>query len=593
MLTNREGHSDPNGAPIEHHVAATSAKRQSGFGATFRMILRSLPTLLVLIAVGGVGYWGHQNDWRVPRFASVFGSLPQRESEDWCVEHNVPDSRCIKCHPELLGENAKDWCKEHGVPESRCTICHPEILTKGVAGDWCKEHGVPESNCTICHPEIAVKGEPPKSDIAVKVVAPDGAESQRPESSGAQRNTISTSNPVNGARSARATTKPVKDPATCQTHVLRVQFASAESVKKAGVQLGSVVERPMEQVILGNGEMQYDRTRLAQVASRLPGLVWQADKEIGQVVHKGEVLALVDAAEVGRAKAELLTAAAQRVLRAQAARRVKELLPQKISSDAQFEEVQAALREAEIRVYNARQALMNLGLSAPPDSERIPDERELQFLGLPDDVRASLEAGTPSANLLPLVAPLDGVVIRRDIVAGEVVEASKALFAIADTRRMWLTIDVPQSQAGRVSIGQSVRFRPERSDDTVSGTIAWISTSVDEQTRTVKVRADVDNSDGRLLAATFGSAQITVRESPNAVAVPNEAVQWEGCCNVVFVRLTDDIFQTRKVRLGSRDSRYTEVLVGLLPGEIVATAGSHVLKSEILKSNLGAGCTDD
>jgi cobalt-zinc-cadmium efflux system membrane fusion protein len=58
----------------------------------------------------------------------------------------------------------------------------------------------------------------------------------------------------------------------------------------------------------------------------------------------------------------------------------------------------------------------------------------------------------------------------------------------------------------------------------------------------------------------------------------------------VFVRLADDIFQTRKVRLGTQDSHYTEILVGLAPGEVIATEGSHVLKSEILKSNLGAGC---
>jgi cobalt-zinc-cadmium efflux system membrane fusion protein len=74
--------------------------------------------------------------------------------------------------------------------------------------------------------------------------------------------------------------------------------------------------------------------------------------------------------------------------------------------------------------------------------------------------------------------------------------------------------------------------------------------------------------------------------------VPNEAIQWEGCCHIVFVRLADDIFQARKLKLGASINGYTEVLVGVLPGEVVATEGSHVLKSEILKSALGAGCAD-
>jgi len=532
---------------------------------TTQTVLRAVPTLLVLLVLGGAGYWGHKNDWRAPKFASLFGAPAVAEPEDWCAEHGVPESRCIKCHPELAGETAKDWCKEHGVPESRCTICHPEILTKGVAGDWCKEHGVPESNCTLCHPEIAVKGELAESADASKVVATDGA-------------------------TANTSGKTGKDPATCQSHALRVQFASAESVKKAGVQLDKVIERPMEQTISANAETQYDRTRFAQIASRVSGVVWRVDSQIGQIVRKDEVLALVDAAEVGRAKAELLTAVAQRDLRAQTTRRVEQLAPQKIIAEADVQEAQAATREAEIRVFNARQALINLGLTTPVGTDGIPDERELHLLGLPEEIRTSLDSGAPSANLVPLIAPLDGVVVQCEMVAGEVIEASKPLFAIADTRKMWLTIDVPQAQIGRAAIGQPVRFRPEGSDATVHGAIAWISTAVDDQTRTVKVRADVDNSDGRLLASSFGNAQITVRESPNAVAVPNEAIQWEGCCHIVFVRLADDIFQTRKVRLGSRDSHYTEVFAGLLPGEVVATAGSHVLKSEILKSNLGAGC---
>ncbi|MCC6357380.1 MAG: efflux RND transporter periplasmic adaptor subunit [Phycisphaerales bacterium] len=541
---------------------AATIRRSSLVGAA-QAALRSVPTVLVLFALAGAGYWGHKNEWRAPKFASLFGSPLPTEPEDWCAEHNVPESRCIKCHPELAGETAKDWCKEHGVPESRCTICHPEILTKGVAGDWCKEHGVPESNCTLCHPEIAARGELAKPADAPTVVPSEDA--------------------------AATATKPGKDPATCQTHALRVQFASAESVRKAGVRLDSVIERPMEQVISANAETQYDRTRYAQVASRLAGVVWRVEKELGQAVQKGDVLALVDAAEVGRMKAELLTAAAQRELRKQTLRRVEKLL-QKFSSEADLQEAQAALREAEIRVFNARQALINVGLMVPADAEAVPDERELQLLGLPDQIRASLEPGATSANLVPLFAPLDGIVVQREVVAGEVVEASKPLFAVANTRRMWLTIDLPQAQVRPIALGQPVRFRPERGDGAISGTIAWVSTAVDDQTRTVKLRAELDNADGRLLANSFGRAHITIRESPNAIAVPSEAIQWEGCCHIVFVRLTDDIFQTRKVRLGARDAQYTEVLAGLLPGEVVATAGSHVLKSEILKSNLGAGC---
>lgn len=535
-------------------------------------IARSLPTLFVLACLAGVAYWGHHTGWKAPRFSDVFGSNSTHEEEDWCIEHAVPDSKCIKCHPELAGESGADWCKEHGVPESKCTICHPEILTKGVAGDWCKEHGVPESNCTLCHPEIAVRGTISGAARDVAVVA-DPSLTALPE------------------QKHGAAGKPVKDPSTCQTHVLRVQFATAASVEKAGVKLGTVMERPMADTIKANAEIDYNRTKLAQVSSRVPGVAWWVGKEVGDHVSQGQVLALVDSVEVGRAKAELLQAAAHRHLRSQTLERTRSL--SNIAAKAELQEHEAALREADIRQFNARQALINLGFALPPDGPSdIPDQRELQLLGVPEGIRANLEAANTTANLLPITAPLDGVITSRNLVAGEFVETSKPLFVIADTSRLWVMIDVPQGVANRIAIGQRVRFSTEQtSDEAALGTIAWISTAVDEQTRTVKVRADVDNSAGRLLAGMFGQAAITIREAPTAIAVPDEAVQWEGCCHMVFVRLTEEIFQPRKIKIGARSAGFTEVLIGVLPGEVVATTGSHVLKSEILKSNLGAGCT--
>src|SRR5689334_8032666 len=102
--------------------------------------LHYTPSFMVMGALMGLAYWGHRTGWTIPKFSDLTGRLEQTEQEDWCMEHNVPESVCIACHPELAGENVAGWCKEHGVPESRCTICHPEILTKGVAGDWCHDH---------------------------------------------------------------------------------------------------------------------------------------------------------------------------------------------------------------------------------------------------------------------------------------------------------------------------------------------------------------------------------------------------------------------------------------------------------------------
>ena len=529
-----------------------------------RSLVRQGPTALVLLVLAGLGFYGHHTGWTVPKVSALWGKSQGKEKEDWCQTHNVPDSKCIACHPELAGADPKDWCKEHGVPESKCTVCHPEILTKGKADDWCKEHGVPESQCTVCHPEIAVKGQPPASESIAAV-------SLDPEA------------------------KPARSPLTCQSHALRVQFASKDAVSKAGIRLEAVEERPMAASIKANGEIDYDQTRIAHLSTKVPGTVFRVEKEVGQTVKKGEVLALVDAAEVGRAKADLLQADAQVELKEKTFERVKASSDKGLRTLAELQEAEAALREARVRLFNAEQALINLGMPVRVEdlaflAEDKGDGR-LRFLGLPDPIQASLGHETLTANLIPVMSPFDGVVVSRAIVAGEVVDATKTLFVVADTSRMWAALDVRAEDMGGLSLGQAVTFQGP--DLAPQGKVSWISTAVDEKTRTLRVRADLENPEGHLRAHTFGTARITTRESPKAVAVPDEAIQWEGCCHVVFVRLTDEVFQTRKVRLGARSGGFTEVLVGVLPGEVVATIGSHVLKSEILKSKLGAGCVDD
>lgn len=532
----------------------------------FTLLTSYIPTVLVLGLLAGVGYWGHHSNWTLPAFDQIIEGGQAAAKEDWCEAHGVAQSRCIACNPELAGADPTDWCKEHGVPESQCTVCHPEILLGGAAADWCKEHGVPESQCTLCHPEIAVKRDapPPASGITV---------SRDPD------------------------IKPEKNPAACQTHAIRVQFASAEAIKKAGVEFEAVVERPMTERIRASGEIGYDQTRLARLATRVPGTVWRVDVELGQHVKRGDVLALVDALEVGRIKAELLNAIALLDVRTKTLARMQASEKQGFRTNAELQEADAAVRETRVRLLAAQQELANLGLLVQLEALAGLSEdglvQHLRFLGLPRGVVESIDPVGATSNLIPLVAPLDGVVVARDAVSGELADASRPLFTVADVSSVWALLDVRAEDINSVAVGQPVTFHPTGADQAATGVVSWISTAVDDKTRTVKVHAVLANPDGELRPNTFGAARIAIRSEPNAVAVSNEAIHWEGCCHVVFVQLTDEIFQTRKVRLGTRSGQFTEVRIGLLPGEVVATTGSHVLKSALLKSRLGAGCVDE
>jgi cobalt-zinc-cadmium efflux system membrane fusion protein len=228
----------------------------------------------------------------------------------------------------------------------------------------------------------------------------------------------------------------------------------------------------------------------------------------------------------------------------------------------------------------------------PPEELR----QRIQFLGIPEALARQFDSRTTTTNLLPVVSSLEGVVVAREVVAGEVVDAAKVLFVVADVRQLWLTLNLRLEDTKTLAVGQAVRFRSEGLAEEVTGTVGWISTAVDEKTRTVKVRADLANPQGRLRANTFGQGQIILREEKNAVVVPNEAIHWEGDCHIVFVRDKNflhegapKVFHVRTVRIGVRDGQNTEIIAGVLPGEVVATRGSGILLAELLKNNLGAG----
>jgi cobalt-zinc-cadmium efflux system membrane fusion protein len=382
-------------------------------------------------------------------------------------------------------------------------------------------------------------------------------------------------------------------------HERRIQFLSQEAVEKAGIEVEAVGTAPFVESVAGNGEVTYDQTRMARLSVRVPGGMFRVYKQVGDPVHVGEVLALVDAAEVGRAKSEFLQALADVQLKARNFERLSAVVASGAIPERNFREAETALGAARIRLTAAQQALTNLGLPIQAESLEAATEAQLaehlRFLGLPKTITASFDSRT-TRNLLPVTAPLDGMVVSRDVVAGEVVDAAKVLFVVADIRTMWLNLDLRLEDTKRVALGQEVHFWPDGSRQSI-GRITWISTEADPKTRTVKVRASLENGDGHLRANVFGTGKVILHEESQTVVVPNTAVQWEGCCHVVFVRDKDflregafKVFHVRTVHLGAKDEKQTEIIAGLLPGEVVVTRGSSLLRAELLKDNLGEGC---
>ncbi len=379
-----------------------------------------------------------------------------------------------------------------------------------------------------------------------------------------------------------------------------VRFSSREALERTGIEVVPVERRPMVSELEVAGVVDYDERRTAQLSSRVGGSIWRVEKHLGDVVRKGEVLLVIDSQEVGRLKAEFLNALVTFESRREQMAILEEV--QGAVMGRQLREARAALREARIHLVNDEQALVNLGLPvAIADYEALVDEaraERIRTVGLPEGLLTELNDDVVTSNLLPLGAPFDGIVVGRDAVVGEVVEAAKPIFEVADVSRMILALKVDKEDAGKVAIGQPVRFRPDGSDEEYFSRITWISTEVDQATRTLQVRAEVDNiqtlpaaTQAGLRAHTFGSGKIEIDRRGTAIVVPSQSVQWDGSRWVVFIPSGDVAFTACEVQPGVREGNVVEIVGDPSGGtlERVVGAGSHVLKSQVLLERIESG----
>jgi cobalt-zinc-cadmium efflux system membrane fusion protein len=377
---------------------------------------------------------------------------------------------------------------------------------------------------------------------------------------------------------------------------VRIHFPSAQSLLDLGIQSVPIERRPLVKEVKAAGVVVYEPTRLAQLSARGTGTVWRVEKQVGQAIHAGDVLAIIDSPAVGQAKADFLHSIADVQLRQKVHERLSSFNKGEVAAKL-VEEAETELRKARVDLFNAQQALISLGLPVDLNHWQGLSDGELQtnvkFLGLPAGIVSQLDPNATTASLLPILAPFNGVVIGRDLAMGEAVTPTKSYFEIADVSRMWIVLDVREQDADELELGQKVVFTSGKV--TLTSSLMWMSTAVDEKTRRIEVRCETENPEltnssgqptgSRLLRANlFGMGQIHVRENPAALTVPSKAVQWFGQSHVMFVQLDDQNVEARPVRTGIVSGQFTEIVEGVSEGEPVVVEGSHILKAELQRS---------
>lgn len=324
-------------------------------------------------------------------------------------------------------------------------------------------------------------------------------------------------------------------------------------------------------VVQAPATVRFDADRVARVGPRLEAKVLQVSKDLGESVEAGERVAVLDSVELGRAKARYLTADARFQSARAEYRRDQTLAEQQITSEAKLLDSKASYLQAK--------------------AERDAARAELRLYGLDEsDIDTVAVDGEQPLSRYVLTAPIGGVIQRRDLVPGQTISAQETPIHIVNDERMWVMIEAFERDLPRLRPGQRVELKVRAlPGETFTGKTDWVSRELDEQSRTVRVRAVVPNEDGLLRAGMFGTARIATEGEARYALVPVDAVQTVGDDDVVFVPDNETgAFRAVTVTTGDEGGGQVEIRSGLAPGDRVVTAGAFDLKSALTAAGRSA-----
>ncbi|HJT69777.1 MAG TPA: efflux RND transporter periplasmic adaptor subunit, partial [Terriglobales bacterium] len=304
------------------------------------------------------------------------------------------------------------------------------------------------------------------------------------------------------------------------------------------------------------------------------GRVEKVDVRVGDRVRAGQALATFDNIEAGEVLAEYQGAVTE----------LQRLKLQQASAQRIAERNNELSDLGAIAKKNAE--LSRVEAQSAQDSVRV---QQSVVAGLVSRLRRfGVEQVNVSNPSTVIRAPFAGVVIKAQTAPGDVFDADRELFSIADLSHVWVQAEVYEQDLGRVKIGQPAVITVDTyPGEKFQGQVTYLGDILDPQTRTARVRCEVANPEIRLKLDMFASIELPTHFSRRALVVPASAIQDLNGNSVVFIRKTPTGFEVRPVKTGKTLEEETEVQSGLQEGEQVVSVGSFHLKSVALSGQIG------
>lgn len=303
-----------------------------------------------------------------------------------------------------------------------------------------------------------------------------------------------------------------------------------------GVRTEEAVRKPVQMTIRAAGRVEVDERRLSAVNLKVGGWIEELFvKSVGQQVKQGDPLFSLWSPELYEAQQN----------------------------------------------YALLHRTLSKRIAVPEEDESVRAARErLSLWDLTEEQIEWLEAGNDPKRRTTIHSKVAGVVTRRDVVEGTHVEPGLDLLQLADLSSLWILADVYEHELAALRPGLPAEVEIfSLPGEPFEGTIDFLYPTLDEMTRTQRVRLEVPNENGRLKPGMFGAVSLPV-DLGEQIVIADSAVLDTGTRQLVFVEKDEGRFEPREICIGERGEGWVVVHHGLEPGERVVTSGTFLIDSE-------------
>jgi cobalt-zinc-cadmium efflux system membrane fusion protein len=283
--------------------------------------------------------------------------------------------------------------------------------------------------------------------------------------------------------------------------------------------------------------------------------------KIGDWVKTGQRLVTLQSEEVGSAKSEFYKAQADYELAKVNHERQKRLFDRGVGAQKDFLSSEAEYKVAEAHLNAA--------------------EKKLHVLGFSEEQVKSISETHQISPIITLFAPIGGKIIEHNAILGAMVDQETEILTIMDPSVVCIHADIYERDIAKIRIGQEVEVVvPAYPGETFEGKISFISDVLNEETRTITVRSEVNNRGYKLKPGMFADINIFLNHQSDVLVLPLEAVLDEGDDHIVFLKVDGKYFP-QIIKTGIRSAGFVEILGGVEEGAEVVTKGNFQLKSKL------------